>query len=129
MELERQWRQAQLAGDVQGMEKLLSDNFIGITVTGKVVTKVQQLDRMRQRQLVITRFEASDVKVKLLGGGKVAIVNALAQVEGQADARRVDGSFRYTRIYQRLPSGLWKITNFEATRVSKNDAPADLPKP
>ena len=129
LELEKLWRQAQIAGDVPLMEKLLSDNFIGITVTGKVVTKAQQLDRMREHALVLTRFETSDVKIKLLGGGKVAIVNALADVAGQAETQRVDGAFRYTRVYQRLPSGIWKITNFEVTRVSKAESAADLVKP
>ena len=121
--LEQQWRAAQLASDIPAMEKLLSENYIGITVTGKIVTKAQQLDRMRERQLVITRFEASDVKVKVLGGGKVAVVNAIAQVEGESDKRRIDGAFRYTRIYQLLPNGIWKITNFEATRVTAPDSP------
>ena len=32
--LEEQWRQAQLIGDVATMDKLLSDDYIGITMTG-----------------------------------------------------------------------------------------------
>lgn len=120
--LEDQWRQAQLSGDIPSMEKLLSDNYIGITVSGQVVTKAQQLDRMRSRSLVITRFEMSDTKIKLIGNGHVAIVNSLAQVEGTADTRAINGSFRYTRVYQRLPSGAWKITSFEATRVPQDAA-------
>ena len=117
--LEQEWRQAQLSDDIPAMEKLLSEDYVGITVSGQVVTRAQQLDRMRQRQLVVTRFETSDMKIKLIAGGKVAIVNASAQVEGNADTRRIDGNFRYTRVYQRLPSGAWKITSFEATRIPK----------
>lgn len=117
--LEQEWRQAQLGNDMTAMEKLLSEDYVGITVSGQVVTRAQQIDRMRQRQLMITRFEVSDMKIKLIAGGKVAIVNAMAQVEGTADTRRIDGSFRYTRVYQRRPSGAWKITSFEATRIPK----------
>ncbi len=120
--LEQQWRTAQIGSDIPAMEKLLSENYIGITVTGKIVTKAQQLDRMRERQLIITRFEASDIKIKVIGSGKVAIVNAIAQVEGESDKRKIDGSFRYTRVYQRLQNGTWKITNFEATRVTAPEA-------
>ncbi len=47
--LEEQWRQAQLGGDVATMDKLLSDDYIGITMTGQVNTKAQQLDRMQAR--------------------------------------------------------------------------------
>jgi ketosteroid isomerase-like protein len=122
--LEQQWRQAQLAVDVAGMEKLLSENYIGITVSGQVVTKSQQLDRMRSQELQITRFEMSDTKIKLIGNGQVAIVNSLAQVEGKAEGRSINGSFRYTRVYQKVSGGLWKITSFEATRVPNGLSPS-----
>ena len=49
--LEEQWRTAQLAGDVATMDKLLSDDYIGISITGQVNTKMQQLDRMKMRKV------------------------------------------------------------------------------
>jgi ketosteroid isomerase-like protein len=56
-----------------------------------------------------------DTKVKIVGN--VAIVTARAELEGTNDGADLKGTFRYTRVYQKLPSGIWKITNFEATRV------------
>ncbi|HEY4355692.1 MAG TPA: nuclear transport factor 2 family protein [Acidobacteriaceae bacterium] len=126
--LEEQWRQAQLSDDLSVMEKLLSENYVGITISGQVVTKAQQLDRIRRRTIVVTRFETSDTKIKLIADGKVAIVNALAKVEGTAETHSLNGSFRYTRVYQRVPTGAWKITSFEATRIP-NDAGASTPAP
>jgi ketosteroid isomerase-like protein len=114
-QLEQVWRTAQLSGDVEAMDKLLSDDYVGITMTGQVVTKVQQLDRMRNRNLVLTSISLDDVKVKLIGS--TAIVTSLAQVEGTSDGAPMHGTFRYTRVYSRNSSGSWKITNFEATRV------------
>jgi ketosteroid isomerase-like protein len=113
--LEQQWRTAQLNNDVSAMDKLLSDDYLGITSGGNVLTKAQQLDRMRSRALSLTSLEISDIKVKLVG--QIAIVNSLAHTTGTSDDVRLDGSFRYTRIYQHLPSGAWKITNFEITRI------------
>jgi ketosteroid isomerase-like protein len=115
--LEEQWRQAQLAGDVTTMDKLLSDDYIGITITGQVNTKAQQLDRMRMHKIALTRLDLGDRQVKLIGS--IAIVTSRAEVEGTNDGAPVTGTFRYTRVYQRLPSGLWKITSFEATRVPR----------
>jgi ketosteroid isomerase-like protein len=115
--LERQWRQAALADDTDAMDHLLSDDYLGITANGQVVTKVQQLDRMKTRNFAIAKLEVSDVKIKLISR-RAAIVTSLAQVEGTADDHPLHGSFRYTRVYQRLPNGGgWKITSFEATRV------------
>lgn len=113
--LEEAWRTAQLNGDVDAMDKLLSDDYVGITMTGQVVTKTQQLQRMRRRNTVLTRMELGDVKVKLIG--TAAIVTSLAKIDGTSDGAAMHGTFRYTRVYLRLPSGGWKITNFEATRV------------
>jgi ketosteroid isomerase-like protein len=113
--LEQQWRSAQLNDDIPAMDKLLSDDYLGITSTGDVLTKAQQLDRMRTRALTLTTLELSDIKIKLVG--QIAIVNSVAHSTGTSDNVRLDGSYRYTRIYQHLPSGAWKVTNFEITRI------------
>jgi ketosteroid isomerase-like protein len=55
------------------------------------------------------------MKVKLIGS--IAIVTSRAQVEGTSDNVSVKGNYRYTRVYQHLPSGVWKITSFEATHL------------
>jgi ketosteroid isomerase-like protein len=111
--LEQQWRQAALADDVPTMDKLLSDDYLGITATGEVLTKTQQLDRMRERKLVITSLKTSEVKIKLVGN--IAIVTSLALVEGSDNDEPLHGAFRYTRVYQRLSGGIWKVTSFEVT--------------
>lgn len=113
--LEEQWRQAQLGGDVATMDKLLSDDYIGISMTGQVNTKTQQLDRMRLHKVALTKLDLGERQVKLIGS--IAIVTSRAEVEGTNEGASVKGTYRYTRVYQRLPSGVWKITSFEATRV------------
>ena len=102
-------------GDVAVMDKLLADDYIGISMTGQVNTKTQQLDRMRLHKIALTKLDLGDRQVKLIGS--IAIVTSRAEVEGTNDGAPIKGTFRYTRVYQRLPSGGWKITSFEATRV------------
>ncbi len=117
LSLESRWRQAQIAEDVPAMDKLLSDEFLGITASGQVVTKLQQLDRMRTRSLDIKRIDLLDTKIKI--SGNLAVVTSLADLEGVADGVPLHGAFRYTRVYHRLPGDSWKITNFEVTRVGR----------
>lgn len=114
-DLEQQWRVATLNGDFATLDRLLSDDYVGISWTGQINTKTTQINRLRTGSLVFRRMDLSDMKVKMIG--TVAIVTCRAQVEGSNDGVDVEGSFLYTRIYQRLPSGIWKITNFEATRI------------
>jgi len=125
--LEEQWRVAQLSGDVATMDRLLSDDYIGISLNGQVNTKAQQLERTRTQRISLTRLDVTDRKVKLVGS--VAIVTSRAEVEGVSDSAPIKGTYRYTRVYQRLPNGAWKITSFEATRspqphMSPSEAPA-----
>ena len=114
-QLQAQWRTAQLLGDIPTMDHMLSDDYVGITLTGQVTTKAQQLARLRNRTFVLTRLDMQDMKIKLVG--QVAIVTVKAKVEGTTSAKPIDGEYRYTRIYHQLATGAWKITNFEATRL------------
>ena len=123
--LEQRWRQAQLAGDISTMDKLLSDEFVGVTASGQVVTKLQQLDRMRKHTLDLTKLELSDTKIKI--SGHLAVVTSLADLDGKADGLPLRGAFRYTRVYQHETGDGWKITNFEATRVGGKAALPNSP--
>ncbi|HEV2620351.1 MAG TPA: nuclear transport factor 2 family protein [Acidobacteriaceae bacterium] len=132
--LEDVWRAAQLSGDVLAISQLLSDDYVGITMSGQVVTKEQQLDRMRKRTMVLSKYEVSDRKVKL--NGTTAIVMSLASIEGTNEGQPIHGTFRSMRVYTRLPGGGWKVTNFEATRVGppplrgdRQDHPDDSQRP
>ena len=116
--LEREWQKATLADDIPAMDKLLSDDYLGITATGEVLTKTQQLDRMRDRKLMLTRLDTSETKIKLIGN--IAIVTCLAQVEGTSGDEPLHGDYRYTRIYQRGSGGIWRVTNFEITPANRN---------
>jgi ketosteroid isomerase-like protein len=118
-DLEDQWKNATLAGDVAAMDKLLSEDYVGISQTGQINTKAMQLDRIRTRTVVVQQMSLSDIKIKVVGA--VAIVTSRATVQGTSDGADITGDFRYTRVYQRLPSGAWKITNFEATRIPTGD--------
>jgi ketosteroid isomerase-like protein len=118
--LEEQWRVAQIAGDTTTLGKMLSDDYVGISMTGEVDTKAQQLSRVADRRMVLTKIELSDRKVKLVGA--VAIVTSRALVEGTNDGVSMQGMYRYTRIYRHLPTGQWKITSFEATREHRHHA-------
>lgn len=118
--MEKQFQQAQLSEDIATMDKLLSDDYLGIGANGELSTKTQQLDHMRNRMMTITKLQLSDQKIKIFG--QVAIVTSMANIEGQIDGAPLHGNYRYTRVYQRLPNGSWKITSFEATRRSRPDA-------
>src|ERR1700749_3670278 len=64
--LETQWKKSVLANDIDAMDHLLSADYLGITPNGQVVTKPQQLDRMRTHTFAISTIDVTDVKIKLI---------------------------------------------------------------
>jgi ketosteroid isomerase-like protein len=117
--LEEQWRLAQVAGDVPAIERLLAPDYLGISMTGQVTDRDQQLERIRNGHLILTKIVISDQKIKVVGA--VAIVTCLAQIEGTNEGTPLNGRYRYTRIYRRYADGTWKVTNFEVTRTRDTD--------
>ena len=110
--LEGEWRTAQLAGDTAAMDRMLAEDYVGMTMQGQVTTKTQQLRRMQERRTVMRRLDLSDVKVRLTG--EVAVVTMRARVIGTSTAGAVDGRFRCRQVFHLLPNGRWAMTNFEA---------------
>lgn len=121
--LESEWRRAALSDDVPEMDRLLSDDYLGITATGEVLTKAQQLDRMRDGKFALSKLDISETKIKLIGN--IAIVTCLAHVDGTNDGEPLHGAYRYTRVYQHMPTGSWKVTSFEVTHALHAPPDAD----
>jgi len=112
--LEMQWRQAQLNNDVSVMDRLLADDYIGISSSGTIETKTEALALRRAGTLHSTSLDLNDVKVRVYGD--TAVVTSSADLKGTNGARDISGEYRYTRVYNRR-YGQWKIVSFEASRV------------
>jgi ketosteroid isomerase-like protein len=112
--LEMQWRQAQLSNDVAVMDRLLADDYIGISATGTIETKPEALALRRAGTLHITALDLNDLKVRIYGD--TAVVTSRADLEGTNGASDISGKYRYTRVYNRR-YGQWKIVSFEASRI------------
>jgi ketosteroid isomerase-like protein len=114
--LEVQWRQAQLSNDVDAMDRLLADDYIGINANGMIETKSDALASRRAGTLHITSLDLSDLKVRVYGN--TAVVTSRADLEGNSGQKSISGRYRYTRVYTRQ-AGQWKIVSFEASRIEE----------
>ena len=115
-QLEDQIRLALLAGDAPSLDKILADDFLGISANGTLSDKQQYLRRVGKHEHQFSRIDVVDRKVRIQPSS--AIVVTTAEVVGTLENTPVNGTFRYTRVYSREINGAWKLRNFEATRVS-----------
>ena len=114
--LEDDWRNAVMQRNVQAMETLLSDDYIGISSTGMIQSKQQTIENLRSGALHFNTLVVSDRKVRFYG--KTAVVTSKAEVKGSAADGDISGNFRYTRVYVSDEHGKWKIVSFEASRIT-----------
>jgi ketosteroid isomerase-like protein len=124
--LELQWQQAVVTHNVGAMDRLLADDYIGITSNGTVETKQQAVDQQRAGTVRITKLNLTDTHVRVYGD--TAVVTSLADLVGTNGATDITGQYRYTRVYNRRV-GQWKIVSFEASRAHDVDARAGKIKP
>jgi ketosteroid isomerase-like protein len=113
--LELDWRQAQLTNDISMVDRLLADDYLGISANGTLETKADELATRRSGTLKITELELSDIKVRIYGD--TAVVTSKADLVGKKGDRDISGRYRYTRVYSNR-AGQWRIVSFEASRIS-----------
>jgi ketosteroid isomerase-like protein len=121
--LEQEWRQAILTNNVAAMNKLLSDDYIGITSNGTVENKAQAVAQRRAGTVSITKLDLSDIHIRVYGD--TAVVTSVADLVGSNGQSDISGKYRYTRVYAQRRGG-WKIVSFEASRVHDVDTRAKV---
>jgi ketosteroid isomerase-like protein len=114
-QLEDAWRSAILKSNLAAMDRLLADDYLGITASGLVQTKSQTLANLKSGRIHMASLTISDRKVRFYG--RTAVVTSLAAVQATTVDGDISGNYRYTRVYVRDASGNWKIVSFEASRI------------
>jgi len=117
--LEDHWRAAILDRNVAAMDSLLASDYMAITANGTLQSKDETLANLRSGILHIKSIEISDRKVRFYGA--TALVTSRAEVTGSTAEGDLTGSYRYTRVYVRDASGVWRIVSFEASRIRESD--------
>ena len=112
--LEIKWRDAQVNRDIPTLDRMMAEDFIGITASGTVQTKEEMLSSITDGVFNLTKIDLSEMKARI--HGETAVVTSKARVEGTNQGADISGTYRYTRVYVRK-LGVWKIVNFEVTRI------------
>jgi hypothetical protein len=103
--------------NVAELDRLLADDYLGISANGTLETKADELTKRRGGSFHTAHINLSGIKVRIYGD--TAVVTSKADVVGNNGDRDISGRFRYTCVYSdRL--GQWRIVSFEASRISKS---------
>lgn len=92
--------------DVALLDDLLHDDLLFNGPDGQTGTKAQDLANYRSGGIRLRRAEASDRLIRAIGDD--AVVAVTVTLEGSYLGVRVDGRYRYLRVWQRA-GGKWRV--------------------
>jgi hypothetical protein len=109
---ERRLQTAQLAGDVEALDRLLDDRLI-FTFGANVQTKADDLELHRTRVQVVTRVAEEELTV--LTDGRTGVTWFLGTVEGTVSGAPFAARMRYTRTWLYDETHGWRIIAVHAS--------------
>jgi ketosteroid isomerase-like protein len=105
--LDTEYQSAVERNDSASMDRLLADDFILVTGSGKVFTKADLLEEARSGRIVYERQDDEQQKVRRWGD--TAVITALLTAKGTEDGKTFAYRVWFSDTYFRTPTG-WRYT-------------------
>jgi ketosteroid isomerase-like protein len=103
--LDTEYQAAVRRGDVAAMDRLLADDFVLVTGSGKVYHKSDLLQEARNSQMKYERQEDSEQTVRVWG--QTAVVSAKLWAKGSENGKPFEYMLWFSDTYAYTPRG-WK---------------------
>jgi ketosteroid isomerase-like protein len=110
------WVAAELAGDVDALDRMATEDFRLVGPLGFVLDKSQWLDRYRSGDFATTELSWRDVDVREYGSAAVSI--GLQSQEAAYQGHPSNGDFRITHVWVREGDG-WAIASIQLSPAAK----------
>ena len=103
---ERALQAAQLAGDVDALDRLLHPDLLAVGPDGRLADKAADLAAHRAGVFQIDELEQKELRT--VSDGPTAIAFVLVRLRGSIGDEEFAGLVRYTRTWVRGPDG-WRV--------------------
>ena len=116
--IDASWNQLRLKPDVEGLDRLLCDDWLSTHSDGRVQDKAGYLRELSNRSRANQAIENQDVEVRL--EGDTAVVTGTSVQAGTRNGQAWSGRFRFTRTWVRREGG-WRMLASHASRIATQD--------
>ena len=111
----KQNREAAVKGDMEAMDALLADDWVGINPEGSVQSKAEAV---KDHKAGIVDFEAIDPQeVKVRVYGDAAVVSGRYHVKLTVSGHKIDDRVRTTEVYVKR-AGKWRCVSTQVTSIA-----------
>jgi ketosteroid isomerase-like protein len=125
--LEARIRAAQLGADVAALDQLLSEDLLFTGPDGQLGTKVEDLAAHGSGTVRFCAHEPEELRIRRIGA-HVAVSALRARLTVDVAGARVQGTFRYTRVWAQEDDGAWRVVGGHVSLLPPA-APADPAAP
>jgi ketosteroid isomerase-like protein len=111
-----QSRQAVLKGDSSYLEQNASDDYTRVNPDGKLLSKTDAVNALKNGDMKLQSVEPGDVKVRVYGDAAVATY--AVDVKGTNNGQDMSGHHQLTRVFAKR-GGKWQEVAFQSTKVTQ----------
>lgn len=115
-DLETQWNDAALNHDAATMNRILAQDVIDTSSTGRVQGKAEDLADLKLGEPKLESSSVDDMKVRVYGN--VAVVNGHYVQKGTYKGKDISGEGRFTDVFVRR-QGHWECVSTQGTPIVK----------
>ncbi|MFZ0830584.1 MAG: nuclear transport factor 2 family protein [Thermoplasmata archaeon] len=106
--LDDEYQAAVAKSDATAMDRILTDDFLLVTGSGKTFTKADLLAEARDGRVIYQRQDDSEKTVRVWGD--TAVVTALLWAQGTEDGKPFEYRVWFSDTYVRTPAG-WRYAH------------------
>jgi ketosteroid isomerase-like protein len=106
--LERKWAQAIVNRDIETLDDLIADDFIGTSWMGDTYSKTKAMTDIEFRVFVAESLDLEDVKVNVFGD--TAVVTLIQVEKSKYDNFDCSGRYGYSNVWVKR-DGVWKAVS------------------
>ena len=114
--LETDLRAAQLAADVNALDRLIADELLFTGPDGSVGTKEQDLAAHRSGVVRFRAHEPEELRIRRVGAD-LAVTALRARLAVEVGGVLTQGTYRYTRVWARDGNSLWRVVGGHVSEI------------
>jgi ketosteroid isomerase-like protein len=116
LNVEKEFAQAIVGNDLEGIARLVADEWIIIDPNGDIVDRTRFLEVIKSGALTHDMMESEDLRVRIYGGS--AVLTGLIRTEGKFMGEEFSTQERATDVFVKR-DGRWQCVLTHLTRLPK----------
>lgn len=111
-ELNAQLAEAEVKRDVDQLERILDDDYLGVDPSGALLTKEKIVKTYGAGEVRLESIVSSDLRIRVLGD--TGIITGRSLIKGNTGSGDFMALFRYTDTYRKM-NGDWQLVASQLT--------------